>query len=126
MQAADILVVEDDPTICRLLCDIFTLGGGSVRIAPTVAAAAEQISAAPPALLTLDLNLPGASGQQLLEQMRTHPETSKLPVIVITSQLPVNHSVHAMAEAVVAKPFELTELLDAVNRVLPGHISLAA
>lgn len=125
-QGADILVVEDDPTIGRLLQDIITLGGGAVRLAPTAAEAREQLAAARPALMTLDLNMPGISGHQLLQQVRFRPETRDLPVIVITSQLPVQHEVRALAEAVVAKPFDIAELIAAIDSVLPGQISLAA
>lgn len=123
---ADILVVEDDPTISRLLHDIFTLAGGSVRLAATADAAAASINEARPTLMTLDLNLPGLSGQALLERLRDQPELQELPVIVITSQLPIDHKVRAMAAAVVEKPFDLDELLAAVSRVAPKTIRLAA
>lgn len=120
--SADILVVEDDPTIGRLLHDIFTLGGGAVRVAPTADAAATQLRRAQPALMTLDLNMPGMSGEELLMRLREGPRA--FPVIVITSQLPVRHEVRELAEAVVAKPFELSELIATVNRVAPGAITL--
>lgn len=120
---ADVLVVEDDPTIGRLLTDIFALGGVAVRLAPTADLAAAQLRAARPSLMTLDLNLPGTSGEQLLAEVRE--EARGIPVIVITSQLPVRTEVRALAEAVVAKPFDLSELIDAVNRVAPGALSLA-
>jgi|ADGO01.1.fsa_nt_gi Response regulator containing CheY-like receiver, AAA-type ATPase, and DNA-binding domains len=123
---ADILVVEDDPTISRLLHDIFTLAGGSVRLAATADAAAASINEARPTLMTLDLNLPDQSGQALLERLRDQPELQELPVIVITSQLPIDHKVRAMAAAVVEKPFDLDELLAAVSRVAPKTIRLAA
>jgi DNA-binding response OmpR family regulator len=123
---ADILVVEDDPCIGNLLRDIFTLAGGAVRLAPTADQASAQLQAARPALITLDLNLPGMRGDELLAQVRVRPETRDIPVILITSQLPVQREVVSMAEAVVAKPFDLEELLDTVNRVAPGAVSLAA
>lgn len=122
----DILVVEDDPTIGSLLREIFTMAGGAVRLAPTADQASVQLRAARPTLITLDLNLPGTSGGELLARMRVRPETRSIPVIVITSQLPVQRDVAAMAEAVVAKPFDLCELIDTVNRVVPGSVSLAA
>jgi DNA-binding response OmpR family regulator len=45
---------------------------------------------------------------------------------VITSQLPVDHQVRALASAVVEKPFDLDELLAAVSRVAPETALLAA
>jgi DNA-binding response OmpR family regulator len=123
---SDILVVEDDPTIGMLLREIFTLAGGAVRLAPSASAAAAAISAARPALMTLDLNMPGMSGQDLLAQVRVRPETRGLPVIVITSQLPVQREVLELAAAVVPKPFDLSELIATVNRVAPGAVALGA
>ena len=123
---ADILVIEDDPTIGRLLKEIFTLGGSAVRLAPSVAAANARLSEARPALMTLDLNMPGTSGQSFLAGVRARPETRGIPVIVITSQLPVEQAVIEQAAAVVAKPFDLDVLLATIERVLPGAVSLAA
>jgi two-component system nitrogen regulation response regulator GlnG len=121
----DILVIEDDPTIGRLLKDIFTLAGRAVRLAPNIAAANARLSEARPALITLDLNMPGMSGQTFLEGVCMRPEMCGIPVIVITSQLPVEHIVTQLAAAVVAKPFDLDELLAALERVLPGSGLLA-
>lgn len=111
---------EDDPTISRLLKDIFTLTGRAVRLAPSITAANARIAEARPALITLDLNMPGTSGQTFLEGVCMRSETCGIPVIVITSQLPVEHVVRQLAAAVVAKPFDLDELLAAIERVLPG------
>ncbi len=116
----DILVIEDDPTISRLLKDIFTLTGRAVRLAPSITAANARIAEARPALITLDLNMPGTSGQTFLEGVCMRSETCGIPVIVITSQLPVEHVVRQLAAAVVEKPFDLDELLTAIERVLPG------
>ncbi|HMQ31442.1 MAG TPA: response regulator [Chloroflexaceae bacterium] len=114
-----ILIVEDDHSIGRLLSEIFTLGGYRVEVAPTGAAAARALSAGRPDLIALDLNLPDISGQALLEGLREQPDTAALPVVVITSQLPVAGRVHAQAEAVVAKPFDLDQLLATVQQVVP-------
>jgi CheY-like chemotaxis protein len=124
--ASDILVIEDDPTIGRLLSDIFALGGRAARVAPSAAVASEQLAEARPAFMTLDLNMPDMHGSRFLEQVRERPETRDIPVIVITSQVPVTNELRSMAEAVVAKPFDLEELLAVVERVVPGALSLAA
>lgn len=114
-----ILVVEDDGAIGGLLREIFTLGGYRVQVAPSGAAAAALLSAGPPDLIALDLNLPDISGQALLAGLRERPDTAGLPVVIITSQLPVARGVVAQAEAVVAKPFDLDHLLATVQGVLP-------
>jgi DNA-binding response OmpR family regulator len=114
-----ILIVEDDYVIGRLLREIFTLGGYKALVAPNAVAAAELLRAGRPDLLTLDLNLPDISGHDLLVGLRARPDTAALPVVVITSQLPVGGGVSAMAEAVVAKPFDIDHLLATVQGVVP-------
>ena len=114
-----ILIVEDDASIGRLLSEIFTLGGYRAEVAPTGAAAERALSAGRPDLIALDLNLPDISGQALLESLRGQPDTAGLPVVVITSQLPVAARVQTQVEAVVAKPFDLDELLATVQQVVP-------
>jgi len=112
-----VLLVEDDPWIARLLIEVFEMSGYEVRHARSAEAAADAIAAEPPDMIALDLNLPGASGQSLLHGLRSRPETRRLPVVVITAQVPVERPVSAMAEAVVEKPFELQDLLHTVERV---------
>jgi CheY-like chemotaxis protein len=124
--SASILVVEDDPTISRLLHDIFTLTGSDVHLATTAAAAAASLTRSRPDLMTLDLSLPGISGQTLLERLHSQPQLRNLPVIVITSHLPVAPSIHELASAVIEKPFDLEELLSVANRVADTSLSLAA
>lgn len=114
-----ILVVEDDSAIGGLLREIFTMGGYRVEVAHSGAAAADLLSASRPALITLDLNLPDISGQALLVGLRARPDMAGLPVVVITSQLPVGSRVLALAEAVVSKPFDLDHLLATVQGVVP-------
>ncbi len=116
-----ILIVEDDYDIGKLLCEIFTLGGYNVLMAPTGAAAAGLLAGDQPDLITLDLNLPDISGQAWLQGLRDQPTTAELPVVVITSQLPVAGGISAQAEAVVAKPFDLEHLLATVQRVVPPN-----
>lgn len=114
-----ILIVEDDHYIGRLLYEIFTMGGYRARVATSGAAAASLLSSDLPDLITLDLNLPDISGQSLLQGLRAQPATASLPVVVITSQLPVAARVATQAEAVVAKPFDLDQLLATVQNVVP-------
>jgi DNA-binding response OmpR family regulator len=118
-ESPTILIVEDDYYIGKLLCEIFTLGGYRAVVAPTGAAAAGMLAGAHPDLIALDLNLPDISGQVWLQRLRDQPATADLPVVVITSQLPVAGRVSAQAEAVVAKPFDLEHLLATVQGVVP-------
>jgi len=113
-----VLIVEDDGTIARLLRDVFALQGFAPHVARSAAEAAAELATVRPALMTLDLGMPHISGQTLLQVIRAQPDTRTLPVIVITSQLPVDPAVRGMVSAVLEKPFELAELMEAVRLAL--------
>lgn len=113
-----VLIVEDDDTIARLLHDVFSIQGFHPLVARSAPAAAAALAAHRPALMTLDLSMPHISGQTLLQVVRAQPDTRALPVIVITSQLPVDPMVRDLVAAVLEKPFELAELMEAVRLAL--------
>jgi two-component system, OmpR family, phosphate regulon response regulator PhoB len=73
-----------------------------------------------PALLVLDVMLPGKSGLELLGELRTRPETADIPVVVI-SAWHGEYEVSALgsgADAFVGKPFDPAALADTVGRLL--------
>ena len=66
----NILIVEDDDQIRRLLCTILERSGYSVRPAPDGVAALEELQTATPDILLSDLNMPRMSGFELLPVVR--------------------------------------------------------
>ena len=79
-----ILVIDDDPTFRRVVChaleqDGFTVIEGDGPSALTLA------RAEPPALILLDLRMPGVSGLQILHALRSEKLTNSIPVIVVSA-----------------------------------------
>jgi DNA-binding NtrC family response regulator len=110
----DILLIEDEPGVLDVMQRVLRRAGYAVRCAqdgPTALAALEQ----QPALVILDLVLPGISGFALLTHI--HHVYPSLPVIVITAN---PHAIaHPAAQSVqhyLLKPFHVEELLDTVAR----------
>jgi len=59
-----------------------------------------------PSAIVLDLQMPGLSGEQVLEALSADPSTRAIPVVVVTSQLPiepVRERLHGHARAVLSK-----------------------
>ncbi len=109
-QQTRILVVDDDPQMLRYVRDAL-LGAGYV---PLVAAdqreLPELLKAEKPALVVLDLILPGTDGIELME---TVPELADLPVIFISAygrDETIARALETGAEDYVVKPFSQTEL----------------
>lgn len=113
--ARPILVIEDDPTIARLLEVVLNDEGFAVlwhdRGLPALAAAARL----EPQMILLDVGLPDTGGRAVLSALRANPRTAAIPVVIV-SALPRDVLRHDFpdAQALVSKPFELEELLKAV------------
>jgi PAS domain S-box-containing protein len=77
-----------------------------------------------PDLLLLDLNLPDISGAEVLKMLRAQPETAGLPIIVVSADaMPrrIDELLAQGASAYITKPFQVTELLAAIDRLMLDH-----
>jgi two-component system phosphate regulon response regulator PhoB len=72
-----------------------------------------------PALVTLDLDLPGVTGEQVLAELRRRDATHDLPVIIVSAKHPIPRNLRALAQELVAKPFDIDELLAVVYKFVP-------
>lgn len=111
------LVIEDDPSINQLLVTILRMQGYAPIGALDSDAALELLASEHPQLITLDLNMPGVGGAAILRYLRADPETANLPVIMVSACAQVEPCVASSAQAIVAKPFDLGELLAVVRDV---------
>ena len=79
--------------------------------------------AQPPDLLLLDIQLPGMSGFEVLRELRSHPETSDLPVVAVSANA-LDSDREQAAQAgfadYITKPIDLPRLLAVVDRLLAG------
>lgn len=121
-----VLIVEDDVTIARLIDMLLRMHGYHTLIAADADTAIRHLQSVQPALLTLDLNLGGISGETLLGLIRATPETADLPVVIVSAYPEIGAELRAQAEAVITKPFELEDLLAAVRAVAEPAPQLAA
>jgi two-component system, OmpR family, phosphate regulon response regulator PhoB len=114
-----ILVVEDDPRVRELLVEVLSDEGYDVIPAANGDEALTTITTVWPALITLDLDLPGVSGAMILQTLRERNETRDLPVVIVSAKHHVAADVRHLAQAVVPKPFELDELLTIIKGFVP-------
>jgi DNA-binding response OmpR family regulator len=82
---ADILLVEDDETVVRVVEATLREEGHEVRDVATGRAALEQVKRRAPDLLILDLKLPDMDGRDLCRRLRTDASTRDLPILMMTS-----------------------------------------
>ncbi|MGH6629349.1 MAG: response regulator transcription factor, partial [Burkholderiales bacterium] len=84
MTMEKIAVIEDDASVQRALAIRLTSHGYRVVTAQDVASAIAVIRAENPALLLVDVCIPGGDGFQVVERVRRMPKMAKIPVLFIT------------------------------------------
>ncbi|WP_213875980.1 response regulator [Pseudomonas sp. dw_358] len=113
-----ILVVEDEPKLAMLLGDYLRAAGYEVEHLAEGLGVIPSIRRAPPALLLLDLMLPGRDGLDICRELRSF---SQLPVIMLTARVEEIDrllGLEAGADDYVCKPFSPREVVARVKAVL--------
>ncbi len=83
--ATRILVVDDEPLLCRMLASILQRTGYQVETAYNGADAVAAVKRFRPDLITLDVMMPGMSGIEVAQTLRADQETATIPIIFITA-----------------------------------------
>jgi len=113
--AAEILLVDDDPDLLKLIGLRLSSAGYTVRTAESGEAALAALAVARPAVVISDLRMPGIDGMALFQEIhRVHPA---LPVIILTAHGTIPDAVTATQRGVfgfLTKPFDSQELLQKV------------
>lgn len=120
MAKAEILIVEDHPTMREAMRLILETEGFEIREATDAAQAISMAKEHPPDLMFLDLNIPGASGTDVLTTLKSDPETKAVRVVVVTAEgEEIRDYVMGLgADEYFTKPFSPTALLRTVETVL--------
>ncbi len=120
MNPSRILVVEDDSALAQALTDTLTLSGYQVVNATDGEQALAKLDRDQVDMVLTDVQMRPMDGRALLRHLRTR--FHELPVLVMTAYGTVEQAVEAMKLGAVdylAKPFEVDDLLDKVERYLP-------
>ena len=123
--AERILVIEDDRAVQKALKRLFEGEGFAVDIAGNGAAGLEMFRAAAPAVLVLDLSLPGTPGQDVCREISQ--AAPSLPIVVLSARTEVMDKVLLLelgAHDYVTKPFSPRELLARVRTAMRRSQSL--
>jgi DNA-binding response OmpR family regulator/signal transduction histidine kinase len=114
----EVLVVDDDPALRRLLETSLPDAGYRVQTVIEAQAALEAVTQQPPDIILLDIMLPGADGFTLCKQLR---EWTSVPIIMLTARAAERDVVLGLqlgADDYVTKPFRASELIARIEAVL--------
>jgi two-component system KDP operon response regulator KdpE len=117
----DILVVDDEPQIRRVLRSTLSIQGYVITEVKTGEEAVESVRKQRPDLILLDVNMPGMGGIAAAREIR---EMSDVPIIMLTVRNAERDKVVALdagADDYVVKPFGIEELLARIRAALRRH-----
>jgi two-component system, chemotaxis family, chemotaxis protein CheY len=113
-----VLVVDDDPAILATVAEYLDLEGVPVETAANGREALSKVDGAPPAVVLLDMRMPVMDGWSFVDELRRRGYD--VPILVMTAAHDATDwAAEIGAVGCVAKPFEVDDLLEAVQRLLP-------
>ncbi len=118
--AQHILIVDDDDQIRAILEQALLDEGYEVAVAADGLAALEHVQAHPPSLILLDVMMPNMDGPGFARQLDRQQLRGDIPIIVISAADRLRqNAAQIRAAAFLAKPFDLTTLVEMVGRLVP-------
>jgi two-component system, cell cycle response regulator DivK len=116
-----ILIIEDNEKNRKLARDVLQVKGYQTIESETAEDGLELALEKSPALILMDIQLPGIDGITALKQLRAEPKTRSIPVIAITASAMTHNRQTMLAEGFdgyQTKPISLKDFLGEVQRVL--------
>jgi two-component system, OmpR family, KDP operon response regulator KdpE len=116
-----ILVVEDDPSVGKVLHQRLTKSGFDVTAAADAYQALTSAKGVMPDLIILDLMIPCGGGEGALQNLKRSIKTSMIPVLVLTASRDPElkkRMLDAGVEGYMEKPYEPVELIATINAIL--------
>jgi two-component system cell cycle response regulator DivK len=116
-----ILIVEDNEKNMKLMRDLLRYEGYEPLGADTAEEGLRLAEERAPALILMDIGLPGMNGFEALKRLRGNPATAAIPVMAVTASVMTQDQEKIMAagfDAFQKKPLDLDEFLAALRRTL--------
>jgi len=119
--AYKILVVDDEPTIVRLMEFILARQGHEMIVAVNGEEALEKIQSQRPDLVLLDIMMPRIDGYEVAQRLRADPATAALPIIMLSAKAQdedIRKGVEVGIDEYITKPFTPDYLVQVVAKYL--------
>lgn len=117
-----ILAVDDSATMRQMLQVCLASAGFEVVTAEDGVDGIEKLKSSPPDVVITDINMPRMDGFEFIEAVRSGEQSSRLPILVITTESAPEKKQRARdagATGWIVKPFDPENLIQAVNRIMP-------
>ena len=118
--ARRVLVVDDNTAQREIVAEILEGEGYEVAVAQNGIDGLAAARASPPAVVILDLMMPGLDGAAVLRELRADPALAAVRVVVTTGLSTALVTKLLQPDATLFKPFGMRELLAVLDRLAPG------
>ncbi|HEY7347248.1 MAG TPA: Hpt domain-containing protein [Ktedonobacterales bacterium] len=123
MEDQYVLVVDDSPSVRRVVSNMLKTAGWDVQTARDGIEALDVAGKRRPAAVLLDIEMPRMDGYELIATLRSQDQYKHLPLIVLTSRAAGKHHQRAMqlgADAYLVKPYQDEELINTLGTLVRG------
>jgi CheY-like chemotaxis protein len=114
-------IVEDDEKLITIFSRALKEAGFNVQNARDGQEAIESLARLEPAVVILDLHLPGATGDKVLAHIRSNERLKKTTVILATADPIMANSLSEQSDFVLLKPISFSQLRDLTARLRQPH-----
>ncbi|MDX1522267.1 MAG: response regulator [Anaerolineae bacterium] len=124
MKTFSILVAEDERDVLDVILRILELSGFEAVGVPNGLEAVNKAKEIIPDLILLDVRMPAMTGYEACEMLKTDEATRHIPVVFLSAkgqEAEIEYGLKLGAAEYLVKPFELTELVKVLKRVLEEH-----
>lgn len=121
---ARVLVVDDNPANCKLARVVLERAGHDVRTAACADEAVALLPAFRPALILMDVQLPGMDGLELTRRLKADPATASIVIVALTAYAMLGDDARALAagcDGYISKPIDTRTLGATLARLLEGR-----
>jgi twitching motility two-component system response regulator PilG len=121
MESRRILIVEDEESLLKLESILLSSRGYRVTGVKDGLAALEALSESSFDLVLLDIMMPGIDGFEVCRRIRENPQTSDLPVVMLTAKKSAADQARGLevgADAYITKPFKSIKIMDIIEGLL--------
>jgi len=116
-----ILIVEDEESLLKLESILLSSKGYNVTGVMDGKAALKEVRLNRPDLVILDIMLPEMDGFEVCRQIKQNPETSNIPVVMLTAKKNSQDLARGQevgSDAYITKPFKSSKVLDTIQELL--------
>jgi DNA-binding response OmpR family regulator len=114
-----ILVLDDNQDILDIVHETLTYENFDVKSTGESVNVMPLVESFEPDLVILDYRVAGINGGELCQSIKAHPKYGNIPVIIFSAYINHDSDLYAYGcDAIINKPFDLTELVEKVNNLI--------